>query len=145
MASLPVTVTLRDSLQAIAQSGHHSWFADEPLDTQGGTDTGPTPMQMLMGSLGSCEAITMKLYAQRKNWPLEGVDVELEIERFNGSDYPAYTGQAAFVHEIRQKITLHGPLDDDQRRRILDIGEMCPVHRVLQYPTFFVEKDKQPS
>ncbi|MCB9450929.1 MAG: OsmC family protein [Anaerolineaceae bacterium] len=135
----PVSVTLRDSLQATIQCGHHTWLADEPLDS-GGTDTGPTPMQTLLGALGSCIAITMKLYAQRKEWPLEGVDVELEIQRFKGSDYPGYEG-TAFVHEIRKKITLHGPLDDEQRSRIHDIGEMCPVHRTLQYPTVFVEKE----
>ncbi len=136
----PVSVTLRDNLQAKIQSGHQTWLADEPVES-GGTDTGPTPMQMLLGSLGSCIAITMKLYAQRKEWPLEGVDVELEIERFNGADYPGFDGKAAFVHEIRKKITLHGPLDESQRRRINDIGEMCPVHRALQYPTVFVEKE----
>lgn len=118
----------------------HTIHADEPVDS-GGTDTAPTPTEMLMGALGSCMAITARLYAERKGWPLEGVEIALDFERFAGKEYAAYNGDAAFVHEIRQQITLLGPLDDDQRERLLEIASRCPVHRIVENPAFFVDVD----
>lgn len=118
----------------------HTIYADEPVDS-GGTDTAPTPTEMLMGALGSCMAITARLYAERKGWPLEGVEIALDFERFAGKEYAAYSGDAAFVHEIRQQITLLGPLDDDQRERLLEIASRCPVHRIVENPAFFVDVD----
>lgn len=120
-------------------AGGHQWLADEPEDA-GGTNTGPTPMQMLVGALGACMAITVRLYAERKKWPLEGVDVELDLERFAGQDYAAYEGDALFVHEIQNVITFHGPLDDSQREKLMEIVNKCPVHRVLENPVFFVDE-----
>jgi len=77
-----------------------------------------------MGALGSCMAITARLYAQRKGWPLEGVEVALDYERFVGKEYEGYEGNAAFVHEIRNHIILRGPLDDEQRERLLEIANI---------------------
>lgn len=138
---MTVTVSLENGLQTTAKVGHHTWHADEPLDS-GGTDTAPTPMQQLLGSLGGCIAITVKLYADRKQWPLEKIEVELDIQRFNAPDYAAYKGDAQFVHEIREKVVLHGPLSDDQRARLMEIATKCPVRRVLSNPAFFVESEK---
>jgi putative redox protein len=88
--------------------------------------------------------ITMQMYANRKGWPLEKAEVKLELERFNGSDYPAYKGDASFVHEIREDIVLHGSqLTDEQRERLLEISTKCPVRRVLANPTFFVESHQE--
>lgn len=121
------------------KSRHHEYHADEPVSA-GGTDTAPTPTEMVMGALGSCMAITAKMYADRKKWPLEGVEVSLDYERFSGRDYEAYEGDEMFVHEIRKHITFHGPLDDDQRERLLEISTRCPVHRLLATPTFWVDR-----
>jgi putative redox protein len=131
-------VHLGDSYRTTIQVGDHTFHADEPV-SDGGTDTAPSPMQMLLGALGSCMAITARMYALRKGWPLEGVDVTLDIERFRGKDYPGYDGAASFVHEVRDHIVFHGPLDDEQLARLREIASRCPVHRAVENPAFFVE------
>lgn len=130
------TVHLSDGYQTTITSRHHTYHADETVK-DGGSDSAPTPTEMLMGALGSCIAITIKLYARRKNWPLDAVDITLDYERFTGGDYPAYQGDAPFVHEIREHIVLHGDLTADQRDRLLDIASKCPVSRVIEMPAFF--------
>jgi putative redox protein len=134
-------IRLGDSYRTTIQSGNHTYHADEPV-SDGGTDTAPTPMQMMLGALGSCMAITARMYALRKGWPLEGVEVALDIERFRGKDYADYEGDAAFVHEVRDQIVFHGPLDDEQRARLHEIAGRCPVHRVVENPAFFVELEQ---
>lgn len=128
----------QDGLLTTIQTRHHTYHTDEPLEA-GGTDTMVSPTEMAMGALGSCIAMTMKLYADRKKWPLEGVEIELEMERFNAKEYTAYEGDERYIHEIRKQIKLLGDLSDDQRQRILEIGAMCPVHRLIATPTFFKE------
>jgi uncharacterized OsmC-like protein len=117
----------------------HVYHADEPTDA-GGTDTAVTPTEMLLGALGSCIAITLRLYAERKKWDLQGVELLLDSERFNGKDYGAYEGDELFVHEIRKSIVLKGDLDDKQRERLMEIAGKCPVHRIIATPTFFVDE-----
>jgi putative redox protein len=116
----------------------HITHADEEIQS-GGTDTAPSPTEMLLGALGSCMAITARMYAERKGWPLEGVEIALDIERFAGKEYTAYAGNAPFVHEVRHQITLYGPLDDEQHARLLEIASRCPVHRIVENPAFFVD------
>lgn len=138
-----VTVKLDSGLKAVIQARNHTWYADEPVES-GGSDSAPQPMEEMLGALGSCVAITVKGYANRKNWPLDKIDVYLNIERFKASEYPGYEGDAQFVHEIREKIVLHGPLDETQRARLMEIATKCPVRRVLTTPVFFIETDQQP-
>jgi putative redox protein len=129
----------KEGLKTDIYSGNHLYHADEPL-SDGGTDTAPTPTQMLMGALGSCIAMTMRLYAQRKNWPLDGVEIELDYEKFRSADYPIYSGDAPFIHEIHKNIKLIGDLTEEQKARILEIGGKCPVHRLLSNPVFYVDQ-----
>jgi putative redox protein len=129
----------KEGLKTDIYSENHLYHSDEPV-ADGGTDSAPTPTQMLMGALGSCIAITMRLYAQRKGWPLDGVEIELDFEKFRGADYPAYEGDASFVHEIRKSIKLIGDLSIEQKVRILEIGSKCPVHRLLTNPVFYVDQ-----
>lgn len=138
------TVTLRDGYKAEIRSRSHVYYADEPTEA-GGTDAMATPTEMLMGALGACIAITCKLYAERKGWPLDSVEVRVDFERFNGKDYPAYEGDAQFVHEIREQITFHGDLSDEQRERLLDIATKCPVSRVIEFPAFFQRVLSEPE
>jgi putative redox protein len=132
-------VRLQDGLQAVIMAGNHTWISDEPI-IDGGTDKGPSPTEMLVGSLGACMAMTAKLYAQRKNWPLEQVEVEVEYQKYNAMEYPNYEGDAPFVYEFRERVVFHGDLTDEQKARLTEISRKCPVRRVLQNPVFFVEQ-----
>jgi putative redox protein len=85
----------------------------------GGADTAPTPVELLMGSLASCTVITLRMYARRKAWPLEGVDVQVQ--------YTAKPSPSFVKH-----ITLRGALDDRQKARMLEIAELCPVAKLLR-------------
>ena len=129
-------VSLHDGYRTTITSGSHITHADEPLDA-GGTDLAPSPTEMLMGALGSCIAMTMKMYAERKGWPLTGVEIDLDFERFAAKDYPAYTGTELFVHEIDERIVLHGDLSAEQKLRLLEIAKKCPVARVIELPTYW--------
>lgn len=128
-----------DGFKTTIQTRDHVYYADEPTE-KGGTDEAPTPSEMAMGALGACIAITLKMYAKRKGWPLETVEMQLDFERFKGADYEAYDGDEQYVHEIRKSIRLVGDLDEEQRERLLEIAGKCPVHRLIATPSFFVEE-----
>jgi len=102
--------------------GRHTWSADEPRSS-GGTDSGPTPTQLLLSSLAACTCITLRMYAARKGWNLSRVGVELQ---FNPDGPPAAGGS-----DIRRRITVHGELSVEQRERLLEIANLCPIHKVL--------------
>jgi putative redox protein len=118
---------------------NHTLIADEPLQ-DGGADEGPTPMEILVGTIGACVAVTTRAYAQRKNWPLESISVEVEMERFKRDEYPDYTGDAPYVHEVRERISFGGPLSDEQKARLMNVAAKCPVHLTLENPVIFIEK-----
>jgi putative redox protein len=110
----PYIVTLED------RRGHR-WLADEPLEA-GGANEGPSPTTLLLSALGACTAITVRMYAARKSWPLAGVEVQLE---FNPEGAPPEG------NDIRRRIALRGQLTEEQRERLLDVANKCPLHKVL--------------
>jgi putative redox protein len=138
-----VQVSTDEGLRTIAKARHHAWYVDEPLE-DGGTDSGPSPTEMLLAALGGCMVITVHLYARRKKWPVDKIEINLDMERFSAVNYPTYTGDAQFVHEIREQVVIHAPeLNDEQRARLVEIAGKCPVRRVLMNPVFFVEQKPQ--
>ena len=143
-----VNARLDKGYRTTIKVGDHVWYADEPEDN-GGTNAGPTPTDMAIGALGACVAITLRLYAERKEWPLEAVEIDVDYERLRAKDYEAYDGPENFVHEIRKAIKLVGPLSDEQRERLMEIAGKCPVHRLIALPSFFketlVEDDETPA
>lgn len=126
-----VTAELRDGTQATIQARQFSWRADEPRGARG-TDTGPTPYEMLLGSLAACIAITLRLYTNHKGIELAGVDVELEFDRVHADDCEDCDERAnGFIERIRSKVTMHGTFDDAQRKRLTQVAARCPVHKTL--------------
>ena len=112
--------------QAI-QTGAHTLLSDEPRDV-GGDDRGPTPYDLLLASLGACTSMTLRMYATRKEWPLEHVKVTLRHEKIHCADCDSKTGM---IDNIEREIELVGDLSDDQRARLHEIADRCPVHRTL--------------
>ena len=103
----------------IVRIGPHTLVADEPTEA-GGDDAGPEPHEWLLAGLGACTSITVKMYATRKVWPLESVEVTVSGDRVD---------DGTFV--FTRRITLRGPLTDEQRARLLEIANKCPVHKTL--------------
>jgi putative redox protein len=112
----------------IARS-HHS-IADEPVPL-GGTDTGPTPYEYLLMALGSCTAMTLRMYADRKSWPLERAEVSVRQMRSHAADCERCATDAVGIERIERRIELEGPLTDEQRKRLLAVAERCPVKQTM--------------
>jgi putative redox protein len=126
------TVRTHGGHKTTISAREHLWAADSPVE-DGGTNEGPTPEEMLLGALGACAAITAKMYAGRKGWPLEDVVIMLDMERKPLENAP-------FAHQITEQIQLIGNLTDEQRVRILEIMGRCPVRRAITNPMAFVEE-----
>jgi putative redox protein len=111
-------------------AGGHQLVADEPT-TVGGADSGPTPYDLLLASLGACTAITVRMYAERKGWPLRNVTVRLRHRRIHATDCANCETRTGQLDHIERELEFDGDLTDEQRARLLDIAERCPVHRML--------------
>jgi putative redox protein len=121
--SRTVTAVLGDTPYVVKLSdGTHEWLGDEPLESGGG-NRGPTPHQLVLSGLGACTAITLRMYAARKGWALADVTVELQL---NPDGVPSGGGA-----EIRRRITLRGELTAEQRERLMQVANACPVARTL--------------
>lgn len=129
---MATTVTVRsvNHYQQEIIAGDHILFADEPANV-GGDDTGPNPYELLLGALGSCKAITVTMYAQRKGWDLQGVEVELSHSKEYAADCAACVENPVKLDRIKVKLAFKGNLDDDQRQRLKEIAKRCPVHQTL--------------
>jgi len=112
-------------------AGRHRFRADEPLSV-GGTDTGPGPYDLLLAALGTCTAMTVRLYADLKKIPLQRVSVELKHEKVHAQDCADCDTKDAKLDRVDRVLTFEGTLDETQRARLLEIANKCPVHRTLE-------------
>ena len=112
------------------RSGRHLWISDEPVGV-GGDDLGPGPYDMLVAALGACTAMTLRMYARHKNWPLDKVTVDLTHDKIHASDCAECETRDGRLDRIERVITITGALDTTQRQRLLKIADKCPVHRTL--------------
>lgn len=102
----------------VLNNGRHEFFADEP-EHVGGTDSAPAPDELLEAALASCTAITLRMYANRKEWPIESIDVSVQLNRVDG------------ITQFTRKIVVKGNIDSDQQQRLVQIAKACPVSKTL--------------
>ena len=112
-------------------AGPHALIADEPRSL-GGTGTGPTPYELLLAALSSCMAMTLRMYADRKKWPLQSVTIQLRTDRAHEKDCEQCETAEVGPPRIARRIELAGPLTDEQRTRLLQIADRCPVKQTLE-------------
>jgi uncharacterized OsmC-like protein len=137
-----VTVRSISNLQNEVIYDGHRLISDEPVE-QGGEDAGPDPYTLLLAALGSCISMTVTLYARRKEWPLQKVTVHLRQNRIHVKDC-AECDQTTegHVHRIQRSVEIEGDLSDEQRARLQEIAQKCPVHKTLSSRIVITEMDK---
>lgn len=133
-AALPANTVLVAStgggkFEQVLLDGRHRLRADEPAAV-GGNDIGPGPYELLLMSLGACTSMTLKMYADQKKWPLENVEVRLNHAKVYAEDC-ANCEKGAKLDRIERVVTLFGPLSEEQKSRLMEIADKCPVHRTL--------------
>ena len=120
----------RSGFRTEIEAGGHAIIADEPI-AAGGTDQGPTPYDLVLAALGACTAMTLRMYADRKKWPLESVAVHMHHSRSHAEDDQHCEDRPARLDQIERTLEISGPLTHEQRVKLAEIAERCPVHRTL--------------
>src|SRR5712692_9603422 len=127
-------VVVRETRQGRFQQevtvGPHRFLSDEPIEV-GGLDSGPGPYDLVLAGLGACTAMTLRLYAERKALPLDAVTVRLTQAKIHAADCESCETKEGMIDRIERAITLHGSLGAEERRRLMEIADKCPVHRTL--------------
>ena len=126
-----ITASLTTGMAVRLSNGRHEWKADEPVDA-GGTDTGPNPYELLLGSLAACTCVTISWYCQFKKLPLESVSATYDFDRIHAEDCKdCDIPDKGFIEKITSKVHIEGDFNDAQRKRLAQISERCPVHKTL--------------
>ncbi len=135
-----ITAQLSSGTAVQLSSDRHQWSADEPHEL-GGTDTGPNPYELLLGSLAACTCITLALYCRHKGIQLDSVKATYDFDRIHAKDCEECDDPSAgFIDRIQSHVRIEGRFDDSQRRRLAQIVERCPVHKTLQRETLLSDQ-----
>ena len=126
-----VVVSSCEGLRQEVWAGEHSLAVDEPA-ALGGTNAGPTPYELILAALGACTSMTVRLYADRKGWPLEHVEVRLQHSRIHAKDCAECEEREGYLDHVEKQIVVDGPLSGEQVTRLGEIAERCPVNLTLQ-------------
>ena len=137
-----MTRTGRRGYQTEIVAGDHRLLADEPIAV-GGSDTGPTPYDYLLAALGACTSMTLRMYADRKDLPLDAVVVRLKHRKIHAEDCQQCETKSGKIDTIDREIEIDGPLDPEQRQKLLEIADRCPVHRTLHSEIIVKSKLKE--
>ena len=128
-----VTARLGKGVRVVITNGRHEWMVDEPIDL-GGDDLGPTPYEMLAGSLAACTAVTLRLYAAHKGIALESVTAEYSFDRVHTIDCrECDSADSGMIERMRARITIGGTFTEAERKRLTEIAARCPVHKTLTH------------
>lgn len=126
-----ITAELTSGTRVAISNGRHSWRADEP-EHDGGQDTGPTPYELLIGSLAACTCITLALYARHKKIALKAVTASYEFDRIHADDCAdCDDDDKGFIERIASHVRIAGDFDDAQKQRLAQVAQRCPVHKTL--------------
>ncbi len=132
-----VTAKLTTGMVVRISNGRHEWGADEPLST-GGTDTGPNPYELLLGSLAACTCVTLAAYCLHKELPLKSVSTSYDFSRVHADDCrDCDIPEKGFIEQITSNVHIEGDFDAAQRKRLAQVAQRCPVHKTLAHGVRF--------
>ena len=132
-----ITAKLTSGMVVKLSNGRHEWAADEPL-AAGGTDTGPNPYELLLGSLAACTCVTLAWYCRHKEIALESVTTTYDFSRVHADDCKdCDMPDRGFIEKIKSNVHITGDFDEAQRKRLAQIAERCPVHKTLAHGVAF--------
>jgi uncharacterized OsmC-like protein len=140
---MDVKVTSGSGLQQDIQIGRHRLVSDEP-QAFGGGDLGPSPYELLAAAIGACTSMTLRMYARAKGWPLQRVITTIRHDKIHARDCAECETKEGRIDRLEREIELEGPLDDVQRKRLLEIAERCPVHRTMSSEVKLITRLKTP-
>ncbi len=134
-----ITASLGAGTVVSIQARQFTWQGDEP-PAAGGTDTGPTPYELLLGGLAACITVTLRLYANHTGIVLDGVDVTLTFDRVHADDCVDCDERAdGWIERIQSDVTIRGSFDEAQRKRLAQVAQRCPVHKTLANGVHFAD------
>ena len=126
-----ISATLEKGMAVTLSNGRHEWIADEPSDA-GGTDTGPNPYELLLGSVAACTCITLAWYCQHKKLPLKSVSASYALKRIHAKDCAdCDIPDKGYIERVTSDVRIEGDFSEAQQKRLAQIVERCPVHKTL--------------
>lgn len=138
MATITADLTLGTAVRV--STDRHTWAADEPVQ-QGGADLGPNPYELLLGALGACTCITIRMYCDRKGWALESVSTRFTYDRIHAEDCQECEEDATgYLDHVTSEIFIEGDFDDEASERLRQVASRCPVHKTLARGVHFTEQ-----